>query len=48
MTQKPANWHAAERAGLVGTGRTRPYLDGQIAAIAVVNLILVTNNTSDC
>jgi len=42
-----ANWHAAERAGLVGTGEPRP-LDGQIAAIAVVNdLILVTNNTSD-
>ncbi len=43
-----ANWHAAERARLVGNGRTPPYLDGQIAAIAVVNdLILVTNNTSD-
>jgi len=43
-----ANWHAAERARLVGTGRTPPFLDGQIAAIAVVNeLILVTNNTSD-
>lgn len=43
-----ANWHAAERARLVRTGRTPPFLDGQIAAIAVVNeLILVTNNTSD-
>jgi tRNA(fMet)-specific endonuclease VapC len=43
-----ANWHAAERARLVGAGRTPPFLDGQIAAIAVVNeLILVTNNTSD-
>ena len=43
-----ANWHAAERARLVGTGRTPPFLDGQIAAIAVVNeLILVTNNTYD-
>jgi len=43
-----ANWHAAERARLVGVGRTPPHLDGQIAAIAVVNdLILVTNNISD-
>jgi len=43
-----ANWHAAERARLMGTGRTPPYLDGQIAAITIVNdLILVTNNTSD-
>jgi tRNA(fMet)-specific endonuclease VapC len=43
-----ANWHAAERARLVSTGRTPPYLDGQIAAIAVVNdLVLITNNTSD-
>jgi len=41
-----ANWHAAERAGLVHWANR--YLDGQIAAIAVVNdLILVTNNTSD-
>ncbi len=43
-----ANWHAVERARLVGTGRTPSFVDGQIAAIAVVNdLILVTNNTSD-
>ena len=43
-----ASWHATERARLVSNGRTPPYLDGQIAAIAVVNdLILVTNNTSD-
>ena len=43
-----AEWYAIERARLVGLGRTPPYLDGQIAAIAVVNdLILVTNNTSD-
>jgi len=43
-----ANWHAAERARLVSTGRTPPFLDRQIVAIAVVNeLILVTNNTSD-
>lgn len=43
-----ANWHAAERARLAGIGRTPSYADGQIAAIATVNdLILVTNNTSD-
>lgn len=43
-----AQWHASERARLVNLGRTPPYIDGQIAAIAVVNeLILVTNNTSD-
>jgi tRNA(fMet)-specific endonuclease VapC len=43
-----ARWHASERARLVNLGRTPPYIDGQIAAIAVVNdLILVTNNTSD-
>jgi tRNA(fMet)-specific endonuclease VapC len=43
-----ANWHAAERARLVGTGRTPSFVDGQIAAISVVNnLILVTNNVSD-
>jgi tRNA(fMet)-specific endonuclease VapC len=43
-----ANWHAAERARLVGTGRTPSFVDGQIAAISVVNnLILVTNNISD-
>lgn len=43
-----ANWHAQERARLVLLGRTPPYLDGQIAAIAAVNdLILITNNTAD-
>ncbi|MCU0527877.1 MAG: type II toxin-antitoxin system VapC family toxin [Elainella sp. Prado103] len=43
-----ANWHAAERARLVGMGRTPSFADGQIAAITVVNdLILVTNNISD-
>lgn len=43
-----ARWHASERARLVNLGRTPPYIDGQIAAIAVMNdLILVTNNTSD-
>ena len=40
--------HATERARLVGLGQTPPFADGQIAAIAQVNnLILVTANTSD-
>lgn len=43
-----ATWHAAERARLVNMGKTPPFADGQIAAIAKVNdLILVTNNMSD-
>jgi len=43
-----AEWYAVERARLVRLGRTPPYFDGQIAAVALVNdLILVTNNTSD-
>jgi tRNA(fMet)-specific endonuclease VapC len=43
-----AQWHAAERARLVSLGKTPPFVDGQIAAIARVNnLILVTANTSD-
>jgi len=43
-----AQWHAAERARLVSLGKTPPFVDGQIAAIAQVNnLILVTANTSD-
>jgi tRNA(fMet)-specific endonuclease VapC len=43
-----AEWHARERARLVTTGRTPPFLDGQIAAIAHTNgLILVTANVAD-
>ncbi|MFB2922342.1 type II toxin-antitoxin system VapC family toxin [Aerosakkonema funiforme] len=43
-----AKWHAEERARLVTIGKTPPFVDGQIAAIAKVNnLILVTNNVSD-
>ena len=46
--EQAANWHAAERARLTKLGRTPPFADGQIAAIAAVNnLILVTFNTSD-
>lgn len=43
-----ADWHARERARLEGLGRPTPFVDGQIAAIAQVNnLVLVTANTSD-
>lgn len=43
-----AKWHATERARLVQLGKTPPFVDTQIAAIAAVNnLILVTNNVSD-
>lgn len=43
-----AEWHAAERARLIGIGRTPPFADGQIAATASVNdLILVTANLAD-
>ena len=43
-----ATWHARERNRLVAAGKTPAFADGQIAAIAYTNnLILVTNNTSD-
>lgn len=43
-----AEWHAEERARLRKTGKTPPYFDGLIAAIAKVNgLVLVTANTRD-
>lgn len=43
-----ATWHAGERTRLVAAGQTPAFADGQIAAIAYANnLILVTNNTSD-
>ena len=43
-----ATWHAAERARLGELGQTPPFVDGQIAAIAHTNnLILVTRNISD-
>ena len=46
--QQAAVWHAAERARLAGLGRTPPFVDGQIAAIAKVNdLTLVTLNLAD-
>lgn len=46
--RKAADWHARERARLVASGRTPPFVDGQIAAIAYVQgLVLVTSNTRD-
>lgn len=43
-----AEWHASERARLAARGQTPPFVDGQIAAIARVNdLILVTFNDAD-
>lgn len=46
--QEAADWHALERARLEAVGKTPPFIDGQIAAIAYVNeLILVTSNPAD-
>jgi len=43
-----ADWHAHERVRLGVAGKTPPFADGQIAAIAKTNdLILVTLNLSD-
>ncbi len=43
-----AEWHGVERARLVGVGRTPPHYDGQIAAVAATNgLIVVTFNVAD-
>jgi tRNA(fMet)-specific endonuclease VapC len=43
-----AEWHAGERARLAAAGTTPPFVDGQIAAIALVNeLTLVTANKAD-
>ncbi|MEG4312812.1 MULTISPECIES: type II toxin-antitoxin system VapC family toxin [unclassified Microcoleus] len=47
-TQEAAEWFAKERARLIPMGLTPSYADGQIAAIAKVNnLILVTRNVAD-
>ena len=41
-----AAWHGKERARLEDLGRTVPYVDGQIAAVArTQDLVLVTSNT---
>ncbi|MDE0001026.1 MAG: type II toxin-antitoxin system VapC family toxin [Rhodospirillaceae bacterium] len=43
--REAADWHAMERARLSAGGKTPPFVDGQIAAIAHVNgLTLVTSN----
>ena len=43
-----AHWHGTERARLQALGRTRPFVDGMVAAVAATrNLILVTRNTAD-
>jgi len=46
--REAADWHALERARLISAGRTPPFVDGQIAAIAFVNdMVLVTSNVKD-
>lgn len=46
--KEAADWHADQRARLMAKGQASAFVDGQIAAIAAVNhLILVTRNTSD-
>lgn len=43
-----ADWHAGQRARLTAAGNPPSFVDGQIAAIAKVNhLILVTRNVED-
>ena len=43
-----AEWHARERARLEKRGKPPSFVDGQIAAIAVTqNLVLVTRNVRD-
>jgi len=46
--ESAAHWHGHERARLEGLGKPVPFVDGQIAAIAAVNdLVLVTVNVKD-
>ena len=43
-----AEWHSAERARLTSLGRTPAFADGQIAATARTNnLVLLTRNMDD-
>lgn len=43
-----ATWHGEERARLEALGRPRPFVDGQIAAVAHANgLVLVSVNDKD-
>ena len=46
--ERAAEWHAVERARLTKAGKTPAFADGQIAAIAATqDLILVTFNRAD-
>lgn len=46
--QRAAEWHATARARLTRVGKTPPFADGQIIAIAKTNdLILITLNLAD-
>lgn len=46
--ERAAAWHAAERARLTLAGRTPPFADGQIAAVARTNgLTLITLDLTD-
>jgi tRNA(fMet)-specific endonuclease VapC len=46
--ERAAHWQALERVRLEGAGTPQPFVDGQIAAIAHSNdLVLVTANTKD-
>ena len=46
--ERSAEWHAQQRARLSMQGKVPSFVDGQIAAIAWVNgMILVTRNTHD-
>lgn len=45
---RAADWHAAERARLGSSGKTPPFRDGLIAAVAgSQDLVLVTRNVRD-
>lgn len=47
-TQEAANWHGKEAARLQSIGKSPPFIDAQIAAVAKTNnLTLVTRNTVD-
>ena len=46
--ESAAEWHGRERARLEDAGRTPPFVDGQIAAIAATKgLTLITSNVND-
>ncbi len=46
--ERAASWHADERVRLERLGKTPPFVDGQIAAVALTNgLTVVTANPKD-